>query len=353
MAQQSRADLKIKFSDGKRPSGGDFADILDSFINPKDDSLAKDGSGNFVITLGNAPDAPAPDAGTLRFSAGKVQFSTGAAWQDVGAGSGGGFQSVGGTANIAYSAGNVGINTAAAQPTAKLEVGLALGEQAKIGNVSVGNSAAPLNGFVQLSHVNRANATEFALRQGPNGNVNINAPVNQKLILSKGGSQSRLSVIENGSVIVAAETDISGSGAALQVNGDLFVTGNITIGTGNAFKPGGGAWQPPSDAILKKNIRPFTDGLSELLQIKPIHFQYNGLAQTPENVEQVGILAQEMAAVLPYTISTTKTRLRPDEEPTNTLTFDPSALVYVLINAVKELAGKVQSLEQELLGKEV
>ncbi|QJW89139.1 tail fiber domain-containing protein [Spirosoma taeanense] len=342
--EQTRADLKIKFDNGKRPSGPDFADLLDSFVNPKDDNFRKDGSGNFVVTLGNAPDVPAPAAGTLRFTAGKVQFSTGAAWQDVGAGSGGGFQSVGGSANIAYSNGNVGIGTAAAQPTAKLEVALAIGEQAKIGNVSVGNSAAPLNGFIQMSHVNRANATDFALRQGPNGNVNVNAPANQKLILSKGGNQSRLSVIENGSVIVGGETDISGTGAALQVNGDLFINAN-------AIKPGGGPWQAPSDARLKKDIRPFTDGLAKVLQINPVNFRYNGLAQTPDNSEQVGILGQEMASILPYTVSTARAQLKPEETPTDILIFDPNALVYVLINAVKELAGKVQSLEQQLAGQ--
>ena len=336
MAQQSRADLKLKFSDGKRPSGSEFADLLDSFINPQDDSLRKDAQGNFIITLG---DGQSNKAGTLRFTAGKVQFFDGAAWQDVGAGSSGGFQPVGGTQNIAYSNGNVGINTAAAQPTARLEVALAVGEQAKIGSVSVGNSAAPLNGFVQVSHVNRANATDFALRQGPQGNVNLNAPANQKLILSKGGNVSRLSVIENGSVIVAADTDISGTGAEFQVNG-------------KAFKNDGSPnWTVPSDARLKKDIRPFQDGLEKLLQINPVHFKYNGLAQTPNNHEQVGILGQEMAQVLPYTVSTASAQLQPNDAPIDMLTFDPNALVYVLINAVKELAGKVQSLEKELSGK--
>lgn len=336
MAQQSRADLKIKFSDGKRPSGSDFTDLIDSFINPKDDSLTKDTAGNFVVTLGNAPDTPAPTAGTLRFSAGKVQFSTGSVWQDVGAGAGAGFQSVGGTANIAYNAGSVGINTGANQPSAKLEVGLAVGEQAKIGNVSLGNSAAPLNNFMQVSHVSRANASDYALRQGPNGDLSLNAPANQKLTLNKGGSQARLSVIENGSVIVAANTDISGSGAPFQVNGA-------------AFKNDGSPnWSIPSDARLKKDIRPFVDGLAKLLQINPVQFKYNGLAQTPDNHEQVGILGQEMAQVLPYTVSTATAQFRPGDAPTDMLTFDPNALIYVLINAVKELANKVKELESAM-----
>lgn len=337
--EQTRADLKIKFADGKRPSGADFADLVDSFVNPKDDSVRKDGSGNFVVTLGNAPDVPAASAGTLRFNAGKVQFSTGAAWQDVGAGAGSGFQSVGGSANIAFSGGNVGIGTAAAQPTAKLEVALGTGEQAKIGSVSLGNSAAPLTGFVQVSHVNRANNTDFAVRQGPNGNVNVNAPANQKLILSKGGNQSRLSIIENGSVIVAAENDISGGGTAFQVNGGAFKN------------DGSGTWAFTSDARLKKDVRPFTDGLEKLLQIRPVHFRYNGLAQTPENHEQIGILGQEIAGVLPYTVRTASAPLRPGEAPTDLLVFDPNALMYVLINAVKELSDKVQALEQELSGQ--
>lgn len=331
--EQTRAELKVKFSDGKRPSGEDFANLLDSFINPKDDSIRKDAAGNFVITLGNVPTG-AP--GTLRFTANKVQFFDGAVWQDVGSGSSGGFQPVAGTQHIAYSNGNVGIGTQAAQPSAKLEVALNTGEQAKIGSVSIGNSAAPNTNFVQFSHVNRANNTDFAVRQGPNGNVNVNAPANQKLILSKGGNVSRLSVIENGSVIVGADTDISGSGVEFQVNG-------------KAFKNDGSPnWTVPSDERVKKDIRPFRDGLSKLLQINPVKFKYNGLAQTPDNHEQVGILGQEMAQVLPYTVSTASAQLQPDDQPIDLLTFDPNALVYVLINAVKELAGKVQALEQEL-----
>lgn len=337
--EQTRADLKIKFDNGKRPSGADFGDLLDSFINPKDDNIRKDGNGNFVLTLGNAPDAPAAAAGTLRFSAGKVQFSTGAAWQDMGGGAGVGFQPVNGTVNIAYSAGNVGINTGANQPGARLEVGLAANEQVRMGNAAVGNSS--LANAMQISQIGNVAPANFALRQEATGRVQLNAPANQKLTLSKGGNQPRLSVIETGSVVVGAETDISGTNAAMQVNGDLFINGN-------AIRPGGGTWQPPSDARLKKDIRPFTDGLARLMQINPVTFRYNGLAQLPDQQEYVGVLGQEMAKVLPYTISTASAQLRPNEAPTDVLVFDPNALFYVLINAVKELADKVQTLEKEI-----
>lgn len=331
--EQTRAELKSAFSNGKRPSGEDFANLLESFINPKDDSIRKDAAGNFVITLGNVPTG-AP--GTLRFAASKVQFFDGAVWQDVGTGSGSGFQPVAASQNIAYSNGNVGIGTQAVPPSARLEVALNTGEQAKIGKLSVGNSAAPFTGFAQLSHIDRANGADFALRQGPNGNVNLNAAANQKLILSQNGSSPRLSVTESGFVVVGADSDI-GNGARFQVNG-------------SAFKGDGSPnWLIASDARLKKDVRPFEDGLDKLLQINPVHFKYNGLAQTPDNHDQVGILGQEMAQILPYTVSTATAQLQPNEAPINDmLTFDPNALVYVLINAVKELAGKVQSLEKEL-----
>ena len=340
--EQTRPDLKIKFNDGKRPSGGDFADLIDSFVNTRDDNIKKDADGNFIITLGNTPAGP---PGTLRFIAQKVQFFDGTNWQDVGAGSGGGFQPVGGTPNLAYTGGNVGIGTGTVQPAAKLEVSLAAGELTKIGNASVGNGAAAFASSAQISHFSHANNNNFALRQATQGNVSLNAPASQKLVLSKGGNQPRLTITENSNVVVGNDTEIQATPIAPQTVPPVFQV------NGSAFKNDGkGTWDFLSDARLKKEVHPFLDGLTELLRINPVRYKYNGMAHTPTGPEQVGVLGQEIAEVLPYTVSTISAPLNPEEAPINDLLmFNPNALTYVLINAVKELAAKVQLLEKALI----
>ena len=340
--EQTRPDLKIKFNDGKRPTGTDFADLIDSFINTRDDNIKKDANGNFIITLGNTPAGP---AGTLRFVAQKVQFFDGANWQDVGAGSGGGFQPVAGTPNIAYTGGNVGVGTGATQPAAKLEVALAAGELTKIGNASVGNGTATFASAAQVSHFSHANNTNFALRQGTQGNVNLNAPASQKLVLSKGGNLPRLTITENGNVVVGSDAEFMTTPPAGGAAVPVFQVNGLAV-----KNDGKGTWDFISDVRLKKDIHPFLDGLTELLRINPVRYKYNGMAQTPSEPEQVGILGQEIAEVLPYTVSTVSARMNPDEAPTDDLLmFNPNALTYVLINAVKELAAKVQALEKTLI----
>ena len=333
--EQTRADLKIKFSDGKRPPGADFSDLIDSFVNTKDDNLKKDTNGNFIITLGDTASGP---AGTLRFTASKVQFFDGTTWQDVGTGTGGGFQPIPSTQDIAYTPGRVVVGTEVGTPdtTARFEVNLAANEKAKIGNASVFNGVGVFGAYAEFSHNTHANNDEFALRQGPNGDVDVNAQVDQLLNLSKGGN-AQLTIPASGNVIIHSNAELPGAaGQALQVNG-------------GAFKNDGtGTWAFTSDVRVKKEIRPFADGLDKVLQINPVMFKYNGKAKTPDGIEQVGIIGQEIAEVLPYTVTKSLSQLDENETPSELLLFNPHALTYVLINAIKELNNKVKGLEDRL-----
>src|SRR6478752_2058345 len=103
-----RADLKDTFSDGQHPFGIDFANLIDSFVNINDDNIIRKIGNTLVITLGDVASGP---PGTLRFSAGKVQYFDGTAWQDVGTGSGGGFTVVPANGSnpevLSYNKGNV------------------------------------------------------------------------------------------------------------------------------------------------------------------------------------------------------------------------------------------------------
>lgn len=139
---------------------------------------------------------------------------------------------------------------------------------------------------------------------------------------------------------------------------DLYIQGELEVGT-NAYKPGGGSWSTLSDARFKKNIEPFSDGLSRLMQIRPVTFQYNEKVNIHDKGKRhVGILAQDMLAVAPYMVEerpvgqvVRETANGVDEilEPgTMAYTFDPSALDYLIINAIQEQQHLIEDQKKSI-----
>jgi hypothetical protein len=116
---------------------------------------------------------------------------------------------------------------------------------------------------------------------------------------------------------------------------------------GNASKVGGGTWATFSDQRLKQDINTFTDGLSVIKAIRPVTFRYNGKLGYPTDKAYVGVIAQEIRSVAPYTVDTYRAKLNPDDsEETDVLRFDGSALIYIAINAIKELDTKMDEIRE-------
>ncbi len=170
---------------------------------------------------------------------------------------------------------------------------------------------------------------------------------------------------------------------------------------GRAIKSDGtDTWVIASDERYKKDIAPFRDGLDKIRMINPIWFKYNGEFGFESFDKQVGILAQEMQRILPYTINedtlsrtiitkhekryevdavdtvvvqvkdATKREgighfgtkdsivLRPVKrmmtEPAESrlesaaiLTYNSNALKYVLVNAIKEIDAAITAQKKE------
>ncbi len=153
------------------------------------------------------------------------------------------------------------------------------------------------------------------------------------------------------------------------VNGDedLFIEDNLEVG-GNAWKPGGGSWQTLSDMRLKKDIRDFDGGLETILKINPIWFRYNDRSGIADGREHVGVSAQAMLEVAPFTVreaalgqvviedaSGKESVVDPGE---GFFTYDSSSLVYMLVNAVQEQQKmldeqrqRIDALEAALAGR--
>jgi hypothetical protein len=345
MTERTRDSLKPDFKDGERPSGADFADVFDSFLNKQSDGVDVDKDGNLVLSRGvQLGDSAGTVAGGLRFNSNQLQVFANGAWASVASGGGGGFQAAPSTPNQppVVRDGAVGIGAFATAPTFKLEVQLDANSgpatQVRFGNAVVANGTGVSAAAAVFSHRNHASNTNFALRQGVNGDVQLNAAAGQALTVSQGGTV-RLGVSVAGNVIVGANSDLAGApaGAVFQVSG-------------GAFKNDGSAnWTFSSDARVKSDVRDLELGLAELRRVRPVRFRYNGRAGTPAGQAGVGVLGQEIETIVPETIK--RVSIANDPGLGDMRVLDPSALTYVLINAVKELAAKVEHLEQALAGR--
>ena len=167
-----------------------------------------------------------------------------------------------------------------------------------------------------------------------NGNVSIGFPSSEDRLMVAG------TTFLDGNVGIGT---FSGS-ERLRVGGETFLNGSLEVAT-NASKPGGGPWMASSDARLKKNVLPYTDGLSTLLKINPVKYHYNELSGYDTKPEYIGVLAQDILSIAPYMVGSFQKK---GEAWYN---VDNSAMTYMLINAVKEqqlMIGKQQQQIDEL-----
>lgn len=119
-------------------------------------------------------------------------------------------------------------------------------------------------------------------------------------------------------------------------------SGNLSISGSTATKASGSSWANPSDIRLKQNIHNYAAGLSDILKIRPVTFNY--VSNPKENV--VGVIAQELKPIAPYMVSESQ-NIAPDGSPY--LQVDNSAMTYMLINAVKEQQQMIEELKMTLI----
>lgn len=132
-------------------------------------------------------------------------------------------------------------------------------------------------------------------------------------------------------------------------------SGTTGKGANTGFiSPNGGAvyqgnnsssWSTTSDQRLKKNIVDNTVGLSAINSIRVRNFEYrieSEITELPTHCAikkegvQLGVIAQELQAVLPDCVKT---------ESTGVLSVDTDNLTWYLINAVKELKAEIDRLK--------
>jgi hypothetical protein len=114
------------------------------------------------------------------------------------------------------------------------------------------------------------------------------------------------------------------------------------------FKPGGGTWATTISDLLIDDVQPYERGLETVRQLNPITYRHNGLAGFPAGRLCYGLLPDDVRPLMPEMLAETRVRLHidnPAEPETPVTAFNASALTYALINAVKELADRLDALE--------
>lgn len=212
------------------------------------------------------------------------------------------------------------------------------------GYIDFKRSAAQTDPTVRLAYNTPWNAFTIAQGAGGDENTTVYFKANGRVGIGKGNPDYKLDV--NGGIgasflaltgnISALHTSLSGN---IEAEHGTF-RGNLSVG-GTATKPGGGDWSAPSDIRSKENIESYNKGLSEIMGINPVSFQYKKSMGWGEE-RYVGTIAQEVEKVLPSVVKESKMGDIEDFKQ-----VDPSEFTYLLINAVKELKLEIDALKKQ------
>lgn len=114
-----------------------------------------------------------------------------------------------------------------------------------------------------------------------------------------------------------------------------------TLGTGLVYSNNGTLTSTnPSDKRLKDNITDLGYGLSDILKLRPV--SYNWKDDKINQGKQFGFIAQEVQEVMPELVKEFKT------EEGNRLGLDKEGIYAALVNAIKEQQAQIKELKAEL-----
>ena len=126
---------------------------------------------------------------------------------------------------------------------------------------------------------------------------------------------------------------------------------NLFAVYGDPYCPGGGSWNSISDARIKNVQGDYVAGLTQVLALHPVKYTYKGndsmgpgfpsnhATVAARHQEFIGLVAQEAETVMPEMVSQT-TAYIDGVQVTDMRQMDTNALIYALVNAVKELSAR-------------
>lgn len=129
-------------------------------------------------------------------------------------------------------------------------------------------------------------------------------------------------------------------------------SGNVGIGTTspsytlhvNGSVAGTSAYNNLSDARLKKDVTTIENGLTQVMALRPVTFNWNKSVNpqlTLDDKNHLGFIAQEVEAVVPQVVSTAS-----DEMKTKSIAY--SDLVPVLTKAIQEQQATIEAQQKQI-----
>lgn len=115
-------------------------------------------------------------------------------------------------------------------------------------------------------------------------------------------------------------------------------------------------WAFVSDERLKRNVKPILNALARVKQLTGITYQHNDLAKTLAGIdttrEYMGLIAQDVRKVAPQVVGPAPFDIDAETGESKTganfITVQYEKLVALLVEAVKELAHRVERTEEQL-----
>jgi len=259
-----------------------------------------------------------------------------------------------GTANVAVG-GNDESTAAALQSNSTGSYNTAMGVSALQANTTASNNTAIGYSALYANTTGAANVAIGVDALSTNTSNNNNTAIGRSSLSTATGSANTACGDSSGYQLTSGSNNCFfghyayGSAAT---NSSEIVIGYNTVGKGGStgfINPASGGvyqgnnsanWSTTSDRRLKKNIVDNNTGLEKLTQIQVRNFEYrveDEITELPTHAAikksgvQLGVIAQELQAVLPECVKT---------ESTGVMSVDADNLTWYMINAIKELKAE-------------
>ena len=283
--------------------------------------------------------------------------------------------------NTIFTTGNVGIGTTS--PLSLLQIGA-------VASGTTTNSLMYLGGYntttSQLRYIMNQNAAGNAgigtpssggilfgygatdgtitgewMRITPTGNVGIGTTSPNRALTIVGGNNEQIAITSTttkcGIALNPSNTTYSpyigatANDVIVETSGSERIriksTGAVNVanlGTGLVYSNGGDLTSTnPSDERLKDNINDLDYGLNEILQLRPVSYDWKD--DKINQGKQYGFIAQEVQEVMPELVKEFETK--DGEEDVVRLGLDKEGIYAALVNSIKELNDKIKILENK------